>query len=80
MHKRQEKILKDVDVYFDVMEKFAKEESKAFLAKKEGNCSEYVYKITRYAQDNRHRKIGLNHKPNARYLAYAERVIAKCMG
>ena len=78
LNKRQERILKDVDVYFDILSKFTKEESKAYLEHVNDARMKYVNKLAKYAKDNRRKRIeATKGKPNSHYLAYAQKVISK---
>ena len=78
LHKRQKKLLRDVGDYFDVDERFNKEESKAYLIQKEEADGLYATQLAKYAKDSHRRHIStMRSKTNLPYLAYAEKIVAK---
>lgn len=68
--------VKDLDEHLDIMAKFTKDESQAYLQHKNETCGHYEFQMIKYARDAHNR---LAHKPknvrNSQYLTYADRVI-----
>ena len=75
---RQERLLKDMDEYFDVVEKFTKEESQAFLRNREESRSVYESQVARFAKDHHRKEVASRKsKKSNPYLVHAEKFISK---
>ncbi len=76
MYKRQERIMRNG--YLDVMGKFAKEESRAYIAQRDDARDVYTNQLVRYSKQ-RHLKMVADRRANMNtpYMFYTEKIMAK---
>jgi len=67
-----------MDEYFNVFERFTKDEAKAFITSKDEGRRPYENKVARFAKDH-HLKLAAQRrtKKSSPYLIQAEKVLAK---
>lgn len=76
LSKRQNKMLKEMGEYFDVIDRFTKEESKAFIENKDSGRVGYETQVAKFAKDKHMKETGVKRHRNP-YLMQADKTLMK---
>jgi len=79
--KRKDGIIENIDEHLDVMAKFTKDESRAYLIKKREGNTKYNSQLIRYIKDANKKKSHQHHNNlNSQYLMFAEKYLDNLLG